>query len=162
MFSLIPKTDTGLWLGPLFVQSTSSSFIYPRPFGQSWWFFSIVPVLAGSMAVMWTIIMHLREFRLLIHSRSLLSPALLSPHHITPRIKSTRGSCRSDWVCLVVSRQELLANKNPVSLKLFVPLQTWFIIKRCLYFNAPNSVHHTFIWKKNPSYSFVQSPRGLP
>lgn len=25
MFSLIPKTDAGLWLGPLLVQSTSSS-----------------------------------------------------------------------------------------------------------------------------------------
>lgn len=29
--------------------------------------------------------------------------------------------------------------------KLFVPLQTWSIIKRCLYVNAPNSIHHSSV-----------------
>lgn len=91
MFSLIPKTDAGLWLGPLYVQSTSSSLsiqghlvradvLFWFYFISFWFFF---PVLVGSLAVMWTVIMHLREFRLLIHCRYLLSPALLSPHHIT-------------------------------------------------------------------------------
>lgn len=93
MFSLIPKTDAGLCLGPFSFQSTSSSSSIPGPFGQSWrWLcffvfvcFSIIAVLTGSMAVTWTIIMHSREFRLLIQNRYLLSPALLSPHHTTPR-----------------------------------------------------------------------------
>lgn len=140
MFSLIPKTDTGLWLGPLLVQSTSSSFNYPRPFGQSWQLFLIGPVLAGSIAVMWTVIMHLRELRLLFYSRYLLSPALLSPHHIAPRIKSTQlvwqwfsfpchPSCRESADLLANWRMCKKPKKSPYQLKLFCPSAD-FVYKR--------------------------------
>lgn len=100
-FSLIPKTDTGLWLGSRLVQSTSSSLSTPGHLARAdvfilfsrfccivLFFIFYIPVVATGMAVVWTVIMHLREFRLWIYSRYLLSPALWSPHHVDPRVES--------------------------------------------------------------------------
>lgn len=132
---------------------------------------------------MWTIIMHLRELRLLIQSRYLLSPALLSTHHIKPRIKSTyRQWSQNDQVFLVRSffnrytaNWHVLNERRVFSAWIFfrfISLKTWFIIKRCLYFNL-NDIHHTFIQPtclfgkkkkqslKSPLFSFWY-PLGLP
>lgn len=98
-----------------------------------------------------------REFRLLIHSRHLLSPALLSPHHIKPRIEpSWRRFYQSGSVTNEPRVDRLAADwqymkywlicknptKIPVSLRHYVPLKTLAIMKRCLYFNATYSSHH--------------------
>lgn len=85
MFSLIPKTDTGLWLSPRRVQSTSSSLILSRAIwskkkkkkGDS---FSNRSSSRWQHSSCWNcFFMHLREFRLLIHiaDKSSLQPYCL-------------------------------------------------------------------------------------
>lgn len=133
MFSLIPKTDTGLWLGPVefsppvdLLSIAGSLFradgYFPCP-SSSWQYGSRELLLCT-----W-------EQRLLIHSRYLLSPALLSPHHTTPRIKSTyRPLQGSPNKMFLLSRLKLKSHQTVLSL-------CRHIIKRCLYFNATNSIH---------------------
>lgn len=114
------------------------------------------------MAVIWTIIMHLRELRLLIHSRYLLSPALLSPHHITPRIKSPyrllRGSLNKMSRFFLVTSQSwvdrLTANWHMCKIQHESHRTVLSLcrrkIKRCLDFNATNSIYHTqFVYLRN-------------
>lgn len=59
--------------------------------------------------------MHLRELRLLIHSRYLLSPALLSTCRIAPSARSTPSS----------------TTRFPVTLLLSVSHQVWWPVETC-------------------------------
>lgn len=51
LFFFIPKTDTGLWLGPVEFSPPVALLSIPGRLVRADVFFFIVPVLAGSMAV---------------------------------------------------------------------------------------------------------------
>lgn len=139
MFSLIPKTDTGLWLGPLLWFSPPGALLsIPGRLVRADSFL-MVPVHAGCAAVTQTDSYALERVKIVDPQRiSLISSLIVhTPHHTEHPVHSQLHHQVPIHSFSFCESSGLMASWNPQEVCHFVPLQTRSTVRGAFMLKIP-------------------------